>query len=417
MLASYWVSMVAYLRALDPATATIALVFVAAGSISTIASKWQDDISAPGRACPEDNPNCTTAPSHLFDHPFVQTWFMFLGEFVCMLVYLVMRVYKRVKNIELHEGIDYMKPVTPFIFMIPSLCDFTGSTTMYIGLNLTEASVYQMLRGATVLFTGVFSMIFLHRRFQAYEWFGMALVTSGLACVGLASMLFTSGDSAAPNPVLGDILIFAAQLLVAGQMVIEEKILTKYNVPPLLLVAWEGTFGLCYTTTALGVFQGWPKSGPALNGHNPPDDFIDAAVQMGNDWRLIVSNVLCVLAITFLNAAGQSITKNVSATARMVLDTVRNVIVWGVCLGIPFFKEKFQWLQLVGFIFLILGNAVFKALLRLPCAALQPAQIETDEEKAKLIETETDACSLATAETPTTRHLSSAQFRNNVQTA
>jgi hypothetical protein len=84
-----------------------------------------------------------------------------------------------------------------------------------------------------------------------------------------------------------------------------------------------------------------------------------------------------------LNAAGQTITKNVSATARMVLDTVRNVIVWGVCLAIPFFKEDFQYMQLIGFILLICGNAVFKAILRLPCEALQPATAEA--EKSKLI--------------------------------
>lgn len=377
-------SIIATLKSIDPSTAIVALIFVASGSVSTIASKWQDDISAVGRTCPADEPDCASGKSHLFDHPFVQTWFMFLGEFVCMILHLGTMAYKRVKQIELQEGVDFMKPVTPFIFMIPSFCDFTGSTTMYIGLTLTEASVYQMLRGATVLFTGFFSMLFLKRRFQAFEWLGMSLVTAGLACVGLASMLFSSGDSSAPNPVVGDILILAAQLIVAGQMVIEEKILTKYNVPPRLLVAWEGTFGLCYATTALGIFQAWPKSGPSLNGHNPPDDFLDAAAQMGNDWRLIFSNVLCVLAITFLNAAGQTITKNVSATARMVLDTVRNVIVWGVCLAIPFFKEDFQYMQLIGFVLLIVGNAVFKAILRLPCSVLQPAP--KDEEQAKLLD-------------------------------
>eukprot|EP00331_Platyophrya_macrostoma_P021501 CAMPEP_0176449004 /NCGR_PEP_ID=MMETSP0127-20121128/26179_1 /TAXON_ID=938130 /ORGANISM="Platyophrya macrostoma, Strain WH" /LENGTH=383 /DNA_ID=CAMNT_0017836179 /DNA_START=90 /DNA_END=1241 /DNA_ORIENTATION=- len=364
--------------------AIVASIFVASGTISTISSKWQDDISAVGRACPSDEPNCASGKSHVFDHPFVQTWFMFLGEFLCMIICLVQRLYKKWNEIPLEEGVDYMKPVPPFIFMIPSLCDFTASTTMYIGLTLTEASVYQMLRGATVVFTGLMSIVFLKRRFQLFEWLGMVLVTSGLACVGLASMLFASDTSSATNPVLGDILIFAAQLIVAGQMVIEEKILTKYNVPPTLLVGWEGTFGLCYASLALGIFQAWPKSGPSLNGHNPPDDFIDAAMQMQNDYRLIISNVLCVIAITFLNSAGQTITKNISATARMVLDTVRNVIVWGFCLAIPFFNEKFQWMQLVGFILLIGGNAIFKRILTLPCEILKPKDlIDVDVNETK----------------------------------
>lgn len=367
------------------AFAIVAAIFVASGSVSTISSKWQDDVSAVGRPCDADNPGCKTGVLHSFDHPFVQTWFMFLGEFLCMFLVVGQRLYKRYYSIPLEEGVDYMRPVPPFIFMIPSLCDFTASTTMYIGLTLTEASVYQMLRGATVIFTGLLSLLFLKRRFQSFEWLGMLLVTGGLACVGLASMLFSHDSSSAKNPVLGDILIFAAQLIVAGQMVIEEKILTKYNVPPSLLVAWEGTFGLCYATFALGIFQAWPKDGPTLNGHNPPDDFLDAAAQMKNDYRLILSNVMCVFAITFLNSAGQTITKNISATARMVLDTVRNVIVWAVCLAIPFFNEKFQWMQLVGFLLLICGNAIFKRILSLPCEFFQPKDEADILERAKLV--------------------------------
>ena len=365
------------------ASYVVALIFVASGSVSTISSKWMDDISAVGRTCDVGDHDCKTDQEHLFDHPFVQTWFMFLGEFVCMILVQGTIFYKRCKSIELTEGEDYMKPVTPFIFMIPALCDFTASTTMYVGLTLTAASVYQMLRGATVLFTGLLSIAFLKRKFRTFEWLGMFLVTGGLLCVGIASTVFSHGNSSGTNPILGDILIFGAQLIVSGQMVIEEKLLTKYNVPPMLLVGWEGTFGLFYASTALGIFQAWPKGGPSLNGHNPPDDFLDATAQMGNDSRLIVSNLLCVFAITFLNAAGQTITKNISATARMVLDTVRNVIVWAFCLGIPFFDEKFQWLQLIGFLLLVCGNAIFKQIIRLPCEFFAPA---TESEKTAVAE-------------------------------
>lgn len=40
----------------------------------------------------------------------------------------------------------------------------------------------------------------------------------------------------------GDLLIVMAQVATAMQMVIEEKFLTKYDVPPLLVVAWEGEY-------------------------------------------------------------------------------------------------------------------------------------------------------------------------------
>lgn len=35
----------------------------------------------------------------------------------------------------------------PFIFLPPAICDVLGTSLMYIGLNLTTASSFQMLRG------------------------------------------------------------------------------------------------------------------------------------------------------------------------------------------------------------------------------------------------------------------------------
>lgn len=35
----------------------------------------------------------------------------------------------------------------PLIFLPPALCDMTATSIMYVGLNLTYASSFQMLRG------------------------------------------------------------------------------------------------------------------------------------------------------------------------------------------------------------------------------------------------------------------------------
>lgn len=36
---------------------------------------------------------------------------------------------------------------SPWIFLPPALCDMLATSTMYVGLNLTFASSFQMLRG------------------------------------------------------------------------------------------------------------------------------------------------------------------------------------------------------------------------------------------------------------------------------
>ena len=106
-------------------------------------------------------------------------------------------------------------PFPPAIFALPALCDMLGTCTMYAGLTMTHASVFQMLRGSVVVFTGVLSIAFLGRRLAAHHWAGMALVTAGAFLVGLSSVLGRpdSGAMQPSNPFLGNILVVLAQVL------------------------------------------------------------------------------------------------------------------------------------------------------------------------------------------------------------
>ena len=76
-----------------------------------------------------------------------------------------------------------------FWFLLPTMCDLTGTTLMNVGLIYTPVSIYQMTRGLLVLWVGIFSVIFLRRKLYAYQWVCLVLVTTGVALVGLAGSL------------------------------------------------------------------------------------------------------------------------------------------------------------------------------------------------------------------------------------
>ena len=70
-----------------------------------------------------------------------------------------------------------------------------------------------MLRGSVVIFTGIFSYLFLKRRLRPFRWFGMFLVLIGTVLVGLSNYVCKSGNTGdAPNPALGNVLIICAQV-------------------------------------------------------------------------------------------------------------------------------------------------------------------------------------------------------------
>jgi len=188
----------------------------------------------------------------------------------------------------------------------------------------------------------------------------MLFVLIGLGVVGLSSVLFGKKSESAPHPLTGDIIIVCAQLVVAVQMVVEEKFIGKYNIPPLQVVGWEGIFGFSILSCILVVMYYIPGSSAGNHFENTPD----ALVQFGNSWVIMISILGNILSIAFFNFFGISITKYASATTRMVIDSVRTLVIWAV--GLAFFKEDFQYLQIVGFFFLILGTILYNEVLVIP---------------------------------------------------
>src|SRR5205085_4383344 len=79
------------------------------------------------------------------------------------------------------------------LLALPACCDIAGTTLMNVGLLFVAASIYQMTRGALVLFVGLFSVVFLKRKLYLYHWFSLLLVVVGVGLVGLAGALF-KGD-------------------------------------------------------------------------------------------------------------------------------------------------------------------------------------------------------------------------------
>ena len=63
-------------------------------------------------------------------------------------------------------------------------------------------------------------------------------------------------------------------------------------------------------------------------------DAIDGLYQMGNNPLIVVAVIGNIVSIAFFNFFGLSVTKTQSATTRMVLDSIRTIVIWAVCLAL-----------------------------------------------------------------------------------
>ncbi|KAJ8065547.1 hypothetical protein OCU04_006226 [Sclerotinia nivalis] len=385
------------------------------GVCNTLLTKYQDNVCV--RNCNDPDPKKRA----LFEQPVIQTAQMFVGEMGCWLFVGAFSLYRRyvAKNpkpeedgyeaVDTHEGeaadndgasimssstakalamnVEDRIPLTGWrvlLLALPAICDICGTTLMNVGLLFVVPSIYQMTRGALVLFVGVFSVVFLKRRLHLFQWFALVTVVLGVAIVGMAGALYKD-DKAAPSSIalahealklaareartpealraiIGVFLIAGAQIFTASQFVLEEYILENYALEPLKVVGWEGLFG--FGVTVIGMVILHLAVGRTAAGRYGYFDLVEGWRQVTHYKAIRVSSVLIMISIGGFNFFGLSVTRTVSATSRSTIDTCRTLFIWIVSLFLGW--ESFKWLQVLGFALLVYGTFLFNDLVRPP---------------------------------------------------
>ena len=323
-----------------------------------------------------------------FTHFFFQTFMMFIGEMLCLIAYYVIKP----------EPDSDLPPINVLYLAIPATLDFCGSTIMSFSLTMMAASVYQMTRGSIMIFTAIFSVIFLKTKLFKHEIFSLLIIFIGLFIVGFGALTGTADNTR--TSALGVVTLIIAQLFVATDFVVEETIVKKYRVHPLQLTGWEGVYGMIYYSILLSIFYHirCDVSNPLCYvnqaGEARLEDFIFAIKQLSASMPLCLVSLGYIMSIAVYNFAGLSISKYVSSSCRAVMDNARTVVIWLFFLLTPYlpnsWREVFIPLQLVGFVFLVFGTMVYNEIIVLPYLAPEQSEKECcdDDEKKKMIDNE-----------------------------
>jgi len=129
---------------------------------------------------------------------------MFAGESVCLLFYVILNARKPPEKPN-PDARHMAFPKKCLLFALLAVCDLLGTSLAGIGsvvnvrptprgsslarLLFTFASVYQMLRGSIIIFTGLWSVLFLHRKLERFRWAAIGITVIGLILVGLSGVL------------------------------------------------------------------------------------------------------------------------------------------------------------------------------------------------------------------------------------
>ncbi|NWX07599.1 S35F6 protein, partial [Caloenas nicobarica] len=301
----------------------------------SLSHRWADNFSAPG---------CGGTEEHGFQHPFLQAVGMFLGEFSCLGVFYLL-VWRDRRRPEPSTALA--QPFNPLLFLPPALCDMTGTSIMYVGKCWGRGDV-----------TSVPSRLSLRLSGCGTQWY---VKFWGRTLKGSEQTLLTC-------------------VMSCGRTQHEEEIVCVEGGESLAQAGQRGFFGFLILALLLVPMYYIPAGSFSGNPRRTLEDALDAFCQIGQQPLIALALLGNISSIAFFNFAGISVTKEISATTRMVLDSLRTLVIWAVSLAVGW--ETFHGLEILGFGVLLTGAALYNGLHR-PLLARLPRHGEESGEAAE----------------------------------
>mmetsp|Transcript_5803 Transcript_5803/g.7837 ORF Transcript_5803/g.7837 Transcript_5803/m.7837 type:complete len:451 (+) Transcript_5803:106-1458(+) len=345
------------------------------GTLVTILSKsayevYGDGIADPVRGIPM---------RHTFEKPWAMVLVMFIGMTFCLLIHHL-KVKKKERKMaqtaseqallgnpapefQKHETSSLKK----LLVLAPAVADLIATVLMNIGLVHITASVYQMLRGAELVFAAIFAIVFLKRKLNLVHLAGISLTIVGIACVGGSSLLSGAGEKKGETPqtvLLGMGLVVISQMVQAIQLTFEDYFMSDLNLEPLQVVGFEGLYGVILM---LGVMMPsiYYLPGPDVGGRQ--ENSLDSIELIRTSPVIDAIVIAQTFAMLMYNFSGMCVTDHLGAVFRAILETLRTFFVWAVDCYLFYFTStglgeglnKYSLLQLAGFVILVIGTFVY----------------------------------------------------------
>jgi multidrug transporter EmrE-like cation transporter len=139
-----------------------------------------------------------------FEHPLFQSWIMFVAMTCALPVHFAYQWYQERKMSEerasLTQSINAparlpkasMPTWTYFILAVPSCFDLIATVLCMFGLMYISVSVYQLLRGACIVFVALMKHYYLKDRLKIHQWLGVGLLALAISLVGMTSVFGAS---------------------------------------------------------------------------------------------------------------------------------------------------------------------------------------------------------------------------------
>lgn len=228
-----------------------------------------------------------------------------------------------------------------------------------IGLVYAGSAIFSVIYNSVTIYTAILSRIFLNRKIQCMQWFGISIVALGLSITSLARPVSQPDEDQSQFKLvtLGIILVIIGSLFHAVVYILSEIILTSYQdtISPELLSSIMGSFGCA-------VFGFWQL---VYTIPNYKTLILDQISSHNGNTYIIVTAYMCIVLSSLVHAlCFFRLLHGVGSTTTGILKGVQSITLF--VLSHIFFcstqeSQCFTQAKGVALVLVLLGVALYSA--------------------------------------------------------
>jgi hypothetical protein len=279
------------------------------GTIMVLGMKSMYELSSTGLN------DANHSATHTFEKPGAVVLLMFLGMLGCV-----------------PFASDWPDCKTMVQLAICAVFDLIATGLLMIGLLWVSASTMRVVKSSCMIFTALYSIVFLKRTFTKKHFLALGCVLLGTTIAIVSSMESgaSSNTGSAVQQGFGIALIVLGQAVQAAQFTFEDFFMSEMQLSAFSVVGIEGLWGTLFTVCGLVVAQFAPGNDVGGVMENSVD-----SIKLINSSRILLYAILSLMLSFFsYNYTALSVTGSFSAVFRTVLDSMRTLFIWLVELAL-----------------------------------------------------------------------------------
>jgi len=298
-----------------------------------------------------------------FEKPIAIVFLMFAAMCPAFFIWLIQQAFKKPSEREVITWKMFL------LLVVPCVCDLLCTLLLVVAQLFITASMWQMMRGTVIIITAILKRAVLNHKLRRHMWAGVCVIGLAMVIVASSSFIGSSNSTSSEHKngaIIGILLVLLGCLAQGVQYIFEEKVMAVDDVPPLVVIGFEGAWGviLCILVVYPAAYM-IPGSDVGGCYENPWD-----SLEMLRTSVTLRTLILSFMAtVTVYNCMAVYVTRYLSAIWHAILDNFRPITIWGLDLAIFYvilpgqgYGESWtpgSYVQLLGVLVLFLGTGIY----------------------------------------------------------